>query len=653
MLKYPNISSWSFQILLVLPIILILCFDPAALDPVLNPRLLCLSLALIPAFIFGLSQDRFRAALGSTPSILILLFLLIETLSWLWNAYRLEGLVILLKDLTFYFLFLLVTSMDWTSERLYKLGASSVLCLLLILGFVLLEDFLPNWQGAFSDFAFTSLSGRMAHHNLLASAILILLPLSFIQRRLWQRILVALLVALAIGLVLFTRSRSALLALIISGSFFLLSFLLRAHIPRLRFTWRRLGLIGVILLTPLLLVNYSIVLTNTGDGKSLQSRHMDLSSTEKNFTTGERLKIWDYTLAMIQEHGFLGLGPGNWKTEFPSYGSEVYRTRQGMVQFQRPHNDYLWIWAETGPLGLVFFLLFIGLTLGQVLKNIRQNKQACESLLGAVFVSILVVSLFSFPRERIFHQFFFFLSAGIIHSRFNVRSSQGFSDAQAFVIGLLSFSLLGLMSLASFQRWQGERISRKILVAHSESNWEALLSFKAQTDELSFYPLSPVGMPMEFYSGLAYLNLGDKASALAEYKKGYQLHPNNLQICNNLANTYTLMNQTDSALVYYHRATIVSPFYKEGILNLASTYFNISRLKEAYTVLREKAAVFDDDRHLYEQYVLVILKAWCAEEGIDLSFVTDEEILQWHYSLAYDVVNDPAIDYLRNQTRTP
>lgn len=638
---------------MVLPIGLLLSFDVKALDPALNPRLVVLSLVLTPAFLLNLKNPRFPAALNSLPSLLFALFILIELLAWFYDGRRIEGLVVLLKDMGFYLLFLVAASQDWTAKRMNFLAWSAFATLLIILGFVIFEDLLPNWRGGFADFPFTRLSGRMAHHNLLASALVVLLPIVLIQTKNWSRVLASVLLIFALALILFTRSRSAQLALMAGGVFFMLSYLLRRRIPGFELKRRKVFLLGLLLLIPLLLVQYKVLLPNTGDGKSLQSRHLDLSSTEKNFTTGERLKIWDYSLAMIQEHGLLGVGPGQWKSEFPSYGSEVYRSRQGMVQFQRPHNDYLWIWAEIGPFGLVVFLLFVLVTLVLVLSNIRHYNQACEALIGAAFLSLLVVSLFSFPRERIFHQYFFFLTAGIIHSKALAKADRSLPDLKAAALGLAAFLILGLLSIASLERWRGERISRKMIVAHGDSDWEALLRFKAQTDALDFYPLSPVGMPMEFYSGLAYLNQGDLPSALAEYQKAYQLHHNNLQVTNNLANTYTLMGEVDSALVYYRRAIEISPFYKEGILNLASTYFNNAQLEGAYAVLREKAAVFDDDRELYEQYVLIVLKAWTLEYEIDLSTMAQEQILKWHYILAYDVVNDPALEYIKARALNP
>ena len=122
MLKNRDVSSWPLQILLLLPLALLFSFDPQALDPALNPRLLTLSLALVPAFLFSLMQPRFRASLRSIPSLVWLLFLLIEFTSWLYHGCGVEGLVVLLKDLAFYLLFLLVAAVNWTNARLNSLG---------------------------------------------------------------------------------------------------------------------------------------------------------------------------------------------------------------------------------------------------------------------------------------------------------------------------------------------------------------------------------------------------------------------------------------------------------------------------------------------------------------------------------------------------
>jgi tetratricopeptide (TPR) repeat protein len=265
-------------------------------------------------------------------------------------------------------------------------------------------------------------------------------------------------------------------------------------------------------------------------------------------------------------------------------------------------------------------------------------------------IGFLVVSVFSFPRERIFHQALFLMAAGILNSA-DLKSARLAKPFRLLIFFSVLF-LLGLQSYAAYERWQGEKISRKMIVAHTQANWPRLLQLKAQTDRLHFYQLSPMGMPMEFYSGLAYLNQQDYSQALQEYSIARKLHPNNLQVTNNLANTFSLKGEVDSALVYYRRAIAISPFYKEGILNLASSYFNLGRPAEAYAILRAKAAEFDEDRSMYETYLITILRQWAAQEDKDMSGLEDQELIRLHYILAYDIPEEPALDYLEAQALT-
>lgn len=642
---FKNIPAYLLVILLPT---LVLIYDELALDPALHPRMFALGLFLLAAWPFVIKSERFSAALKTWPSILFLAFILFEGLSWLLQGARIEGSVPLLKDLGFYFLFITVSSQDWDLPKQNLLAWSATLSILLIAGFAFSIDFLSQWTGSFQDFPFTELRGRMAHHNLLASALVLLIPLVFLARKASARWLGYLAVIVALGIIVFTRSRSAVLAIAAASLVFGMIYFLRKWLPSLKLGFRSVGLTLSILLIPLLLVQYKLILAQTGEGKALQSNLLDTSTTEKNFTTGERLQMWDYSLAMIQDHDLFGVGPGRWRIEFPSYGSEVFRARQGIVQFQRPHNDYLWIWSEVGPFGLLFYLGFVLSIILIAIENYKRKGKRDQVLILAGFIALLVVSFFSFPRERIFHMSLFFLFAGLLNSGRELSSNKPLSNVASYILFGLGGFILFLFSLAGYQAWQGERISREMITAHGNANWNALLKLKAKTEALSFYRISPVGMPMEFYSGLAYLNLNQLDKALLEYKKASDLHPNNLQVNNNLANTYTLKGELDSALIYYQRAIEVSPFYKEGILNLASTYFNNGQAAEAYAVLREKAEEFDEDRELYESYVITIVRNLAVQGSYNLETLSDPELIRLHYILAYDIPQEDALGYFQS-----
>jgi len=643
-------------LIILLPPSLVIMQDDLALDPALHPRMFLLGLFLL--LIIGLSYPKVKwlKALKSLPALLFLGFLLIETLSWLGHGAGAEAAVPLIKDAGFFLLFIAVSSLDWDAPKRSYLAWSTLISLLLVIGITVDKNILPNWTTALKEFPFTELRGPMAHHNLLASSLVLLLPFSLLSKNRegknpWPaRILGILVGACTLALIYFTRSRSALLGAMAGVAVISLTYIFRKWIPKFSYAKLSLGILLLLLIVPIFLVQYKVILAKTGEGKALQSRMIETSGTEKSFTTGERLQMWDYSLAMIQDQGLFGVGPGNWRIDFPMYGSEVYRARQGIVQFQRPHNDYLWIWAETGPFGLLLYLAFVLALIQQAFRQMRTgDSNWSPHLLLAVLIGFLVVSLFSFPRERIFHQSLFMMAAGLLNSA--GMSSEARSQSKLWQVLLFSILMLmaALFTYTGYERWKGEKVSRKMIVAHGQANWPALIQLKEETDPLLFYQISPVGMPMEFYSGLAYLNQQKYAQALEEYTIARQLHPNNLQVTNNLANTFTLLGEADSALVYYRKAIEISPYYKEGILNLASSYFNNSQSANAYTILREKAAEFDEDRGMYETYVLTIIKNWAAEEGKDLSTLDDKELIRLHYILAYDLRQELALEYFASQ----
>lgn len=652
MSKSFSFKSIPLVLLSSLPLFLVLFHDSDALDPALKPRVMALGIILFPLALIITRRKSFYAALKSRPSLFLLLFFIFEICSLVINRWSVDGLVIILKDLSLYFLFLGASSLDWNDKARHNLGFVAIISIFIILPYEAILLFIRQGFQGLDTIPLVEFSGRMAHHNLLASALVLLIPFSLFLKKGSYSWLGIIGLVLALIFIYLTKSRSAVLALLGGAAFFAFSYLIRNRLPKLSLSNRSLGLVLLVLLIPILLVQYKLVFSSTGEGKALQSKLLDTSTTEKNFTTGERLQMWDYTLSMIQDHGLLGIGPGQWRIEFPMYGSEVYRARQGNVQFQRPHNDYLWIWAEAGPFAILCYLAFL-LSIGlALLRNLNYNWDRSQALMGAGFIAILIVAFFSFPRERVFHQSLFFLIAGIINSRSIVNGKKGLTKLSAMGITFLGISVFALLALAGFQAWQGERISRKMIVARSMSNWSALIDLKRQTEALYFYQLSPVGMPMEFYSGLAYLNQSKLDLALREYRIAKQLHPNNLQVTNNLANTFTLMNEIDSALVYYCHAIEISPFYKEGILNLASIYFNNAQSEEAYSTLVEKAAEFDDDRSLYEQYVLTVLKAWLPTEGIVIDGFSDEQLIKWHYILAYDYPGREAVEFYNSTAVT-
>jgi len=75
--------------------------------------------------------------------------------------------------------------------------------------------------------------------------------------------------------------------------------------------------------------------------------------TEANYALIERLAHWQAALRMWADHPWLGVGIGNYAVVYPAYALSHWPEPLGHA-----HNYYLNIGAETGLVGLVFYLIF-------------------------------------------------------------------------------------------------------------------------------------------------------------------------------------------------------------------------------------------------------------------------------------------------------
>jgi hypothetical protein len=67
-----------------------------------------------------------------------------------------------------------------------------------------------------------------------------------------------------------------------------------------------------------------------------------------------RLEYWQSTLAMITDHPWLGCGPGNFQQYYP-----LYKLPEASETIGDPHNFLMEIWATTGTLGVLVFVVFL------------------------------------------------------------------------------------------------------------------------------------------------------------------------------------------------------------------------------------------------------------------------------------------------------
>ena len=143
--------------------------------------------------------------------------------------------------------------------------------------------------------------------------------------------------------------------------------------------------------------------TLSGQKASLSSTVTSVFTQDltKDSSAGERLAFWRNSLRMVADHPLLGVGPGGWAYAYIPHDGGATVTANW--QPRNPHNDYLWIAAEYGLLGLAAYLWFL-LTGFRCLLKMAGNPDPSTRIAAAAFalslLALLTAAFFGFPREQ-------------------------------------------------------------------------------------------------------------------------------------------------------------------------------------------------------------------------------------------------------------
>lgn len=435
------------------------------------------------------------------------------------------------------------------------------------------------------------IKGLNGHKNLVASWLLLLLPLSLIGLALnkikdGKKFIVA--AAIALVLLLMLQSRASLTGLFIGGIiyFFIQSKWAKNKIKP--FLYELIGLTAILIILILLSPAFESLLSNT----SLESA-----------SAKERLILWEKTIGIIKENPIWGVGGGNWKILFPSQNlTGLYRAELNDVVFIRPHNDLLWIWAEHGLLSLIAFLglLFTLLMHGADKIITRQAHWRVTSITFAAVFAYLAMAFFDFPKERMEHQVGLAIILALLAKDTKEKiiiDLEPLWSKMILFLGMLSFAFFIFLG---FQRYTAETHIKKLL-EYKELGNQALLLEEAKKVNQNYVQIDNNAMPIDWYMGNALFNLSWQNEAVEKYLTAVELNPYNFNILNNAGVAYFIKNNYQEATKYFIEALRINPKHDDSRLNLAAAYINLSQFNlalEQLNQLRVKSQRSEDLRKM-------------------------------------------------------
>jgi len=305
----------------------------------------------------------------------------------------------------------------------------------------------------------------------------------------------------------------------------------------------------------------------------------------------ERLRLWGKSLEMIGEHPLLGVGLGHWKIWLPHYGVSGMRSETGLVHFQRPHNDFIWVLAESGPLGLLAYLSIFTIVSFYVYKIWRQSsaldaKIFCLLMFFGI-AGYLVIACFDFPKERIEHTILLMLMLAAVTSIYH--QTHPLSNTTISAPALLSLFLFsGILSSSAIAvgwvRLNAEIHTKKALAARETGDWPAVIA-EIDKGNSPFAAMDPMATPLSWYRGTANFSLKRIDDAFADFQQAYAIHPYHLHVLNNLATCYELKGDHEQAIAHYNQALAISPRFEDALINLSVVYYYQKKYAQARQTL--------------------------------------------------------------------
>lgn len=217
-----------------------------------------------------------------------------------------------------------------------------------------------------------AVSGAFQHYNDFAAflGVLVFIVIGFLGyvRKLWQKALLFLIFLLISVNVVLTLSRGAWISLLIVYLFLII--FIKNKKNKLLFGLFLASFIGVIFSFPSLKERFLLIAKDGGDA--------------------DRFKVWKVALTMFSESPLFGKGLGLFMSHFSKYIN---------ISIQYAHNCYLQILAETGLLGFVSFVWFLGEIIFRGYKKLREKP---DSLLFGLFFGLMVFLIHSFFDTQLF-----------------------------------------------------------------------------------------------------------------------------------------------------------------------------------------------------------------------------------------------------------
>ena len=594
--KSTSIELYSliFSAIVVLPLI----YTPQALDPNLAARLTLLGVILFGLYIVNIikpknERHRFEFIVFTIFPIFFL-YLVWSVFTLFFATNPAEGLFDITKTILTILLLIIATQIFIQDERSIPLLVMGVIISTIIsttIGYYQYLENVPGTTGHEQFLALYKVTGLMGQKNQFSISIFLMLPFNIYGaltlKKYWKVLSIYSVLASTIILII-TQTRSVWVAtivfIIILVIYGVRTILVKKSLNR---TQTRNWIFTLVLILLTLSSASYMIMKRSGALDNLEYKVMSIFDKNSLDNRG-RLNIWESTIDLSKENLLLGVGAGNWKLDIPKY--YPYNDTLEFQNWRRPHNDFLWVLAEKGIIGLVLYILtfiIIGYYSVTILRKEKdKNKRLLIILINSGIIGYLIIASFTFPLERINHQMYLAIMFAIIignYYQLSFRKENSTSRKDNKLSPLAIIMIVGSIYY-SWTLYQSELNINKLLKYRNKNNYNQVIAYS----DLAFSKLTTLDAlsnPIHMHRGIANLNLKKYKQAEIDLNKAMEYNATNIAVYNNLAIIASTNNDSSLAIYYLNEGLSIYPRFETSLFNKATAYGRAQDFEKAYVAI--------------------------------------------------------------------
>ncbi len=430
--------------------------------------------------------------------------------------------------------------------------------------------------------------GIMSHKNEYSNALLLLMPflaLGVVQYRKWWRILSIVALLAVLVMIFLVKSRAVWMGVAGAVSFSGLVALIWGQKFGIPSRWR-ISISMLILFIVSGIAYIMFLAPKTKNEYSNLGRIQSIANLNSQNNI-HRLRIWEGTIEMIQDHPILGVGPGNWRMNYHPYVAGVF-DEAAQINWAQPHNDFLWVFAEKGILGILSFVGFFLLLIFSGFRIIIKSEDAVYRqialiLLGGV-IGYIIISLFAFPYERINHQVYLSMMAGAMVATYakafpfkNINLSVSPLRMLVVAIGIWGF-------VYGYHAVQQEISLRRMFEYMNVKNYQKAIRY-ANESRNPFRRVDFSSSVADYYISNAYYKDNQLDSAIVYCQKALEVFPENVVYVNQMGKYLFEKKDYTNSIKYFSKAYKVLNKDRKIFTNIAICYYQLGEYEEALRIL--------------------------------------------------------------------